>query len=173
MTTTTATPTAAGQTTVSLAKPKAGHHAEGSGGERQHGARAVLTAPGAWPLLSTSIIARLPLAMLSLVLLVHTERVTGSFALAGLVTGSYAVGLGAPVLGRLVDRWGQLAVLVATAFASSVLLGAVALLPASAPGAVLVALAAGVGLATPPVSGCVRALLPKVLRDAEALPAAY
>ena len=175
MTTTTATPTAAGQTTVSLAKPKAGHHAEGSGGERQHGARAVLTAPGAWPLLSTSIIARLPLAMLSLVLLVHTERVTGSFALAGLVTGSYTVGLGAgaPVLGRLVDRWGQLAVLVATAFASSVLLGAVALLPASAPGAALVALAAGVGLATPPVSGCVRALLPKVLRDAEALPAAY
>src|SRR5215471_2580971 len=87
MTTTTATPTAAGQTTVSLAKPKAGHHAEGSGGERQHGARAVLTAPGASPLLSTSIIARLPLAMLSLVLLVHTERVTGSFALAGLVSG--------------------------------------------------------------------------------------
>src|SRR5262249_3306551 len=82
--------------------------------------------PGAWPLLSTSIIARLPLAMLSLVLLVHTERVTGSFALAGLVSGSYTVGfgVGAPVLGRLVDRRGQLAVLVATAFAASVLLGA-------------------------------------------------
>jgi len=177
MNTTTVTPTAAGQTTVSLAGTDAqrGHHAEGSGGERQHGARAVLAAPGAWPLLSTSIIARLPLAMLSLVLLVHTERVTGSFALAGLVTGSYTVGLGAgaPVLGRLVDRRGQLAVLVATAFAASVLLGAMALLPASAPGPVLVALAAGIGLATPPVSGSVRALLPTVLPDAEALPAAY
>jgi MFS family permease len=177
MTTTTVTPAAAGPATVSPAGPKAqrGHHAEGSGGERQHGARAVLTAPGAWPLLSTSIIARLPLAMLSLVLLVHTERVTGSFALAGLVSGSYTVGLGtgAPFLGRLVDRGGQLAVLAATAFASSALLGAVALLPASAPGAVLVALAAGIGLATPPVSGSVRALLPKVLPDAKALPAAY
>jgi hypothetical protein len=138
MNTTTVNPTAADQTTVSLARPEAqrGHHAEGSAGGRQHGARAVVMAPGAWPLLSTSIIARLPLAMLSLVLLVHTERVTGSFALAGLVTGSYTVGLGvgAPVLGRLVDRCGQLAVLVATAFGSSVLLGAVALLPASAPG---------------------------------------
>ena len=74
--------------------------------------------------------------MLSLVLLVHTERVTGSFALPGLVSGSYTVGLGvgAPILGRLVDRYGQLAVLVMTAFASSVRLGAVALLPASAPG---------------------------------------
>src|SRR5215472_15209231 len=128
MTTTTATPTAAGQTTVSLAKPKTGHHAEGSGGERQHGARAVLTAPGAWPLLSTSIIARLPLAMLSLVLLVHTERVTGSFALAmvglvlrvhaervpgafalaGLVSDSYTDGLGggAQDSGRIVERDG-------------------------------------------------------------------
>src|SRR5262249_4630630 len=119
---------AAGESTVSLARPTAqrGRHAGGPGGERQHGARAVLTAPGAWALLSTSIIARLPLAMLSLVLLVHTERVTGSFALAGLVTGSYTVGLGAdaPVLGRLVDRCGQLAVLLTTAFASSVLLGA-------------------------------------------------
>jgi hypothetical protein len=89
MNTTTVTPTAAGQTTVSPARPEAqgGHHAEGSGRERQHGALAVLTAPGAWPLLSTSIIARLPLAMLSLVLLVHTERVTGSFVLAGLLIG--------------------------------------------------------------------------------------
>ena len=68
MTTTTVTPAAAGPAPVGLARPKAqrGHHAGGSGGERQHGARAVLTAPDAWPLLSTSIIARLPLAMLSL-----------------------------------------------------------------------------------------------------------
>src|SRR5215510_13828090 len=111
MNTTTVAPSAAGQAAVSPAGPKVqrGHHAEGSGCVRQRGARAVLAAPGAWPLLSTSIIARLPPAMLSLVLLVHTERVTGSFALAGLVSGSYTVGLGvgAPVLGRLVDRCGN------------------------------------------------------------------
>jgi len=55
MTTTTVTPTATGQTTIGPVKPRAqgGHHAEASRGERQHGARAVLAAPGAWPLLST------------------------------------------------------------------------------------------------------------------------
>ena len=123
-------------------------------------------------MLSASVIARLPLAMLSLALLVHAERLTGSFALAGLVSGGYTVGLGVggPFLGRLVDPRGQLVVLLATAFASSVLLAALALLPASAPGLVLVALAAGTGL-TMPVSGCVRTLLPEVLPGAEALPA--
>src|SRR5262249_57140205 len=110
--------------------------------------------------------------MLSLALLVHAEHLTGSFALAGLVSGGYTVGLGVggPFLGRLVDPRGQLVVLLATAFASSVLLAALALLPASAPGLVLVALAAGTGL-TMPVSGCVRTLLPEVLPGAEALPA--
>ena len=144
-------------------------------GVGRYGAKAVLAVPGAGALLSASVIARLPLAMLSLALLVHAEHLTGSFALAGLVSGGYTVGLGVggPFLGRLVDRRGQLVVLLATAFASSVLLAAVALLPASAPGLVLVALAAGIGLTMPPVSGCVRTLLPEVLPDAEALPTAY
>jgi MFS family permease len=143
-------------------------------GQRQ-GARALVSAPGAMALLSTSIVARLPLAMLSIALLVYAQRLTGSFVIAGMVTGAYTVGRGvsAPSLGRLADRRGQLAVLLATAFASTVLLGAMALLPASAPQPVLVALAAGVGLATPPLNGCVRALLPEVLPDADALPAAY
>ena len=142
---------------------------------RQNGARALVAAPGAMALLSTSIIARLPLAMLSIALLVYAQRLTGSFAIAGVVTGAYTVGRGlsAPSLGRLADRRGQLAVLLATAIASSVLLGAMALLPASASRPVLVTLAVGVGLATPPLNGCVRALLPEVLRDADALPAAY
>src|SRR5215831_17110999 len=144
-------------------------------GVGRSGAKAVLAVPGAGALLSASVIARLPLAMLSLALLVHAEHLTGSFALAGLVSGGYTVGLGVggPFLGRLVDRRGQLVVLLATAFATSVLLAAVALLPASAPGLVLVAVAAGIGLTMPPVSGCVRTLLPEVLPDAEALPAAY
>src|SRR5262249_58581357 len=96
-------------------------------------------------LLSASVIARLPLAMLSLALLVHAEHLTGSFALAGLVSGGYTVGLGVggPFLGRLVDRPGQLGVLLATAVACSGLLAAVALPPASAPGLGLVAPARG------------------------------
>ena len=126
-------------------------------------------------LLSTSLIARLPLAMLSISLLVYAKRLTGSFAIAGLVSGGYTVGLGVsgPSLGRLADRRGQLSVLLATATASAVLLAVMALLPAAAPRPLLVGLAAGVGLATPPLNGCVRALLPEVVLDAQALPAAY
>ena len=37
-----------------------------------------------------SIVARLPLPMLSIGLLVHTEHLTGSFAVAGVVTAVFA-----------------------------------------------------------------------------------
>jgi MFS family permease len=61
-----------------------------------------------WALLGSSVVARLPLAMFSIALLVHARHLTGSFAAAGLVTGAYAgaVGVGGPLLGRLVDRRG-------------------------------------------------------------------
>ncbi len=50
-------------------------------------------------LFATSIIARLPLAMLSIGLVVHVQRLTGSFAAAGVVTGVYAIaeGVGGPL----------------------------------------------------------------------------
>jgi MFS family permease len=112
-------------------------------------------------MLTLSIIARLPLAALSIGLLVHAQRLTGSFAAAGLVTAAYAValGIGGPLLGRMVDRRGQTAVLALTASASVSLLIAVALLPVGVALPVLIALAAGIGLATPPIGACVRTLL--------------
>ena len=133
------------------------------------------SAPGARRLLVLSILARLPLVMLSIGLLVHTEHLTGSFAAAGAVTGVYAIALavGGPLLGRLVDRRGQRPVLLASAAAAAVQLLAVAALPAGAPLAALLALAAGIGLATPPVGACVRTLLPGLLPDAGAVRAAY
>jgi MFS family permease len=133
------------------------------------------SAPGARRLLVVSIIARLPLVMLSIGLLVHTVHLTGSFAAAGAVTGLYAVALavGGPLLGRLVDRRGQRAVLLASAGAAALLLVAIGALPAGAPLAVLLALAAGIGLATPPVGECVRTLLPALLPDPAAVRAAY
>jgi predicted MFS family arabinose efflux permease len=135
----------------------------------------ITSAPGARRLLVISILARLPLVMLSIGLLVHTEHLTGSFAAAGAVTGIYAVALavGGPLLGGVVDRRGQRLVLLASAGAAAVLLVAIATLPAGAPLAVLVALAAGIGLATPPVGACVRTLLPALLPDAAAVRAAY
>ena len=61
---------------------------------------------GARWLFAVSILARLPLAMLSIALLVHAEHLTGSFAAAGAVAGIYAaaLGVGGPLLGTLADR---------------------------------------------------------------------
>ena len=135
---------------------------------------AIASTPGALRLFATSIVARLPLAMFSIGLLVHARQLTGSFAAAGLVTGAYAiaVGAGGPLLGRLVDRRGQTSVLLTSAAAAALLLAVTAALPSGAPVPLLVALAAGIGLATPPLGACIRTLVPDLLADADAARAA-
>ena len=135
----------------------------------------MLSAPGARALLGSSILARLPLAMFSLALLVHARGLTGSYAIAGLVSGACAVGsaVSAPVLGGLVDRSGQTWVLIAGATAAAVALVADGLLPASAPAWLLVALGAAVGLSTPPLDACVRTLLPAISPDPSRLPTLF
>lgn len=59
-------------------------------------------------LVALSVLARLPLAMFSISLLIYAHHLTGSFAVAGLASGAYVIGRGvsSPVLGRLVDRHG-------------------------------------------------------------------
>src|SRR6201999_3615350 len=109
-------------------------------------------------LLVLSVAARLPVTMLSLGLLVHAQRMTGSFAVAGLVSGAYAAGLalGGPLLGRRIDACGQTRVLAAC----GALCGAAVVAAAFASGAAtLIGLAAFAGLVTPPVGACVRSLL--------------
>jgi MFS family permease len=130
--------------------------------------------PGAVRILGSSVIARLPLAMLGIALLVHARHVTGSFAAAGLVAGAYAVaaGAGGPLLGRLVDRRGQTVVLVPSVLATAGLLAAAAALPAGAPLGLMLGLAAGIGLATPPLGACVRTLLPGLV-DEDTVRVAY
>lgn len=132
----------------------------------------VVAAPGAAALLGSSIVARLPLAMFSIALLVHAQRLTGSFAVAGLVSGAYGIASAAvaPLWGGLVDRYGQSRVLVTGATAVVVVLLANGLSPAGTPAFVLIALGAGAGLCTPPLAACVRTLLPVLVADAGQLP---
>jgi predicted MFS family arabinose efflux permease len=135
----------------------------------------IASSAGARRLFATSIVARLAPEMLSIGILVHTRHLTGSFAAAGLVTGVYAIalGVGGPLLGRLVDRRGQTATLLVSASVAATLLAAIAVLSPGAPLVVLVALAAGIGLATPPVGACLRTQLPTLLSDPGAVRAAY
>jgi MFS family permease len=135
----------------------------------------ILSAPGARALLGSSILARLPFAMFSLALLVHARDVTGSYAIAGLVSGAYAVAsaISAPMLGGLVDRRGQTSVLVGGAGATAAALVADGLLGAGAPAALLVALGAATGVSSPPLAACVRSLLPAIAPDPRRLPALF
>ena len=126
-------------------------------------------------LLAGSIVARLPLAMLSIAILVHAQQVTASFAVAGLACSAYAIcgALASPVVGRLVDRHGQTAVLLVGGAVSAATLIGMGLQPADSPHALLVALAGIAGLATPPVGACVRTLLPAIVARPSELPALF
>jgi len=134
-----------------------------------------LAGPGATALLATSILARLPLAMFSIALLVQAQRLTGSFAVAGLVSGAYAIAsaAAAPLLGGLVDRCGQTRVLVCGGVAAALVLLADGLLRDGTPASVLVGLGAASGFCTPPLAACVRTLLPEIVADPVQLPALF
>src|SRR4051794_2925349 len=129
---------------------------------------------GANRLFALSILARLPVAMLSIGLLVHTQQATGSYAAAGLVAGALALaqGIGGPLLGRAVDRRGQTLVLATSALACAGALVASAVLPSGAPVAIRVSLAVAAGAALPPVGACLRTLL-AMLVDKDGLRGAY
>jgi MFS family permease len=130
--------------------------------------------PGALRILGSSVIARLPLAMLGIALLIHAHHLTGSFAAAGLVAGAYAVatGVGGPLLGRVVDRRGQTVVLVPSVLVTAGLLAVAAALPAGAPLALVIAMSAAIGFAAPPLGACVRTLLPDLV-DEDTVRVAY
>ncbi|HTU29527.1 MAG TPA: MFS transporter [Solirubrobacteraceae bacterium] len=132
----------------------------------------LLAAPGARSLLASSLIARLPLAMFSLAILVHARQLSGSFAVAGLASSAYAVcgAISAPSLGRVIDRTGQTRVLLMGSAASAGILIGLGILGRGASPVLIVGLAAAAGLTTPPLPACVRTLLPAIVADPSQLP---
>ena len=138
--------------------------------------RAALTAPGAgWPVLA-SLLARLPVAMGSIAILVYVQRTTGTFASAGLVSAGALVGVavGSVAQGRLIDRLGPTRPLLAVsvAFAAVVTLAVLAV-EARAPLAVLVGLALLAGATQPAVSAASRALWARLVPAGPQRQAAY
>src|SRR3954463_13947883 len=102
--------------------------------------RAVLRAPGALGLFAASCVARLPMGALGLLLVLHTQELTGSYAKGGLASGAYAIALGIsnPPPRPVVARRGQTLVLRLGAPLAAAAIIVLALLPDGAPlGAVL------------------------------------
>jgi MFS family permease len=137
--------------------------------------RDVLRAPGALSLFISSCVARLSMGALGLLLVLHTQQITGSYARGGLTSGAYAIALGLsnPLLARVVDRRGQTLVLRAGAPLAAAAIVALALLPDGAPLGAMLAAAACAGMFQPPVGACMRALWPELLDGPDRRHAAY
>jgi MFS family permease len=137
--------------------------------------RDVLRAPGALSLFLASCVARLPMGALGLLLVLHTQQITGSYAKGGLASGAYAIALGIsnPALARVVDRSGQTLILRVGAPLAAAAIVVLAILPDGAPLAAIVACAAVAGASQPPVGACMRALWPVLLDTPDRRHAAY
>lgn len=138
--------------------------------------RTALTTPGMRGPVVASLLARLPIAMVGLSLLLYVQRETGSFAAAGLVSAASLVGVavGSIVQGRLMDRLGPTRPLLTAVslFAVFVTLAVMAV-EAGAALAVLVPLAFAVGLTEPMVGSASRALWAHMLPPGSARLAGY
>jgi MFS family permease len=137
----------------------------------------VLRAPHVAPLLAAAVVARMPIGIGALAIVLFLREQTGSYGRAGVVAGAFALGgaLGAPAIGRLVDRFGQPRVLVPVAVGHAAGLGTlVALGLLGAPLAILVLTALATGVCIPPISAVLRPLLPGLVGgDQELVTTAY
>ncbi|MFJ9864906.1 MFS transporter [Streptomyces sp. NPDC101165] len=134
----------------------------------------ILRARHAARLLTGTLVGRLPNATAAIALVLFVRGEGGTYSLAGALAAVYGVAnaVGQPLLGRLVDLYGQprvqlpavvLSALAMTAFAFS----------GTDPLPFAYAAVAAAGLFTPPLEGGLRALWPSVLRRQEQVHTAY
>ncbi|MFB9570406.1 MFS transporter, partial [Saccharopolyspora hordei] len=138
--------------------------------------RTALTAPGARGPVITSLLGRLPIAMIGLALMLYVQRETGSFAAAGLVSAGALVGVacGSVVQGRVMDRVGPTKpLLVMSAVFAALVAAGVVVIELHAPVALMTALAVLVGASQPMVGPASRALWAQLLPPGPARDAAY
>jgi predicted MFS family arabinose efflux permease len=122
-----------------------------------------------------SIVGRIPIGVSGLAILLLVQGATDSFARGGAAAACYVVGLAAlaPLVGRMIDRYGPRRILTASALLFP--LSLVALVVSVHGGAVAPALisSAAAGATFPPISVCVRTYFRRRLGDDPLLAAAY
>ncbi|MCA1226199.1 MFS transporter [Saccharopolyspora sp. 6M] len=138
--------------------------------------RAALRTPGATAPVLTSLLGRLPIAMIGLALLLYVQKVTGSFATAGLVSAAELVGVacGSVVQSRVIDRIGPTRPMVVMSAALAVFVAAeITAIESGAPVVALTALGFLLGASQPTVAPASRALWAQLLPAGPARDAAY
>lgn len=113
-----------------------------------------------------AILARLPIGINGIAVVLFLRAEGTSFGVAGAAAGGLALGsaLGAPVAARLIDRAGVRVLLALAGAHAGGLAVLIALGLADAPAGAIVAAAALTGCALPPISSVLRAGYPRLLR---------
>lgn len=122
-------------------------------------ARLSLPAAGGWPFLATALVGRMPSSMIQLGLLMVVASSGLGVGLGGVTVAAVGVGtaVGAPLVGRGVDRWGPLPVVVAATLVQVAgLLAVLAVTTGDAPTWALVLCAGVIGAANPQVGSIAR-----------------
>src|SRR4051812_30361667 len=127
-------------------------------------------------IIAVSLLGRLPIGICGLAILLLVQLTTGSFAAGGAASGCYVAGLAAiaPVLGRLIDRYGPRMTLLASAIAfPAALLALVAAVSLGGTTWLVWLCAASAGATFPPITVCMRTYFKRRLADDASLAAAY
>jgi MFS family permease len=130
------------------------------------GYRELLAAAETRSVIGWGLVARLPMGMSALALVLLVRGAGGSYAGAGIASGAYAIasGVSAPIGGRLVDRRRPTVVLTVAGIASGIGFAALYLLAERrASESVLITAAAVAGLLAPPISPTIRMMWPSML----------
>lgn len=127
----------------------------------------VLRRPHCFRVLSGSWIGRLPTAMAAVAIPLALRAAGADYAFVGAAAAGYAIAsaVGAPVIGRVVDRIGQVKVLVPTGLLAAAGFAVIAASPGSH--AVVLAGVVLAGAFTPPLEPCLRVLWPDIVREGE------
>ena len=125
---------------------------------------AVLKRPGVVRILLSQLAARWAFGMMSLAFVLHVQKVTGSYAIAGITLGAETLGaaIAGPLLGRLIPKLGIRPIVFTTSTIGAAAMVLIGMSNGSLP-IVLICLGFVVGITSPPIQQIVRPIYPSLI----------